>query len=211
MLIHIVPSIYLGHDDQLQACYLSDLTINELGLKLFGEKDLGTRRPYPNKQFHVACRKKGQKAMNGILIDAAKLLRSFTVETRWIVSWGMIDYPATLLHRCTYNVLDSDFDAVTGWMPLWYCAMGPTLGEWSSRWPEGSGELIPMRAMPRMDLWDAVNGGLERQGDVNDVVRNGKVIKRTETFLMPTVEPERLNSYSARSHRIPGLDLAIKV
>lgn len=211
MLIHITPCIYLGRFTQPQVCYLSDLTINELGLKLHDEKELVTRRPYPNKHFHVACRKKGKKAMSGILIDSSKSLNSFTVESRWVVSWGVIDYPSTLLHRCTYIVLDNEFDAVTDNMTLWYRPADQIFRVHQSRWPKESVGMIPMRAEPRMDIWDAKNGGIERQGDVKDTVRNGKVIKRTEIFRMPSVEPEVLTTDLSWSKRIPGVDLAFRV
>ena len=51
---------------------LVDLQIDPLGIRLVGGDDLATRRPYPNKMYAVACRKQGQKAINGILIETAK-------------------------------------------------------------------------------------------------------------------------------------------
>ena len=63
---------------------------------------------------------------------------------------------------------------------------------------------------PKMDIWSASHGGIERQGDVHDLVKNGRVLERVETFQVPTIEPERLLSYRGWSQRIPGMELAFK-
>lgn len=66
MLIHLIPNILA--DRSHVPCSLVDLTSPELGLNLIGGKELTARRPYPNKHYLVACRKVGQKAVNGFLV-----------------------------------------------------------------------------------------------------------------------------------------------
>lgn len=57
MLIHVTPRVYLNPAPELLFCFLHDVAIPELGLRLDGEKDLDARRPYHNKRYLVACEK----------------------------------------------------------------------------------------------------------------------------------------------------------
>jgi hypothetical protein len=60
LLVHIRPKI-LAPWKEVQ---LVALTVEPFGLDLRGDVDLMTRRPYPNKDYAVACRK-GRKAIEG--------------------------------------------------------------------------------------------------------------------------------------------------
>lgn len=62
MLIHLLPTLHCGRFSS-EACELIDITCPELGLKLSSGKEVVARRPFPNKQYLVACRNVGQKAM----------------------------------------------------------------------------------------------------------------------------------------------------
>ena len=64
MLLHIRPRLI----STFKHVALIDLEIEPIGLRLTGGVDLATRRPYRNKRYAVACRKRGQEAVNGILI-----------------------------------------------------------------------------------------------------------------------------------------------
>ena len=74
----------------------------------------GGASPLPDKRYHVACRKSGCKAVNGLLVDVEKHVPLFTVDTRW-----SIDAEVVLRHRVEYVVLDAEHDAVSDYMLLW--------------------------------------------------------------------------------------------
>ena len=209
MLIHITPTIFIGSYDKPLECELLDLTVKELGLTLVGGKDLATRRPFPNKHFLVGCRKVRKTAMNGILIESREALSSYDVVTRWEVFSSFVRR-FVLTHHCTYNVIDTEFEAVSDAMHLWSATAGEPLGDWASRRPKGMKWVPSVPWQPKMDIWSASHGGIERQGDVHDLVKNGRVLERVETFQVPTIEPERLLSYRGWSQRIPGMELAFK-
>lgn len=206
MLIHITPKLFLSNRFVAPKCELIDITIEEFGIVLAGNKDLATRRPYPNKNYLVGCKKQGQKAIDGILIDTPNHVPSFTSVARWAINADSI-----VTHKTNYIVLDEDFDAVSDSMPLWY-ATGNELGNWSSRWPECSNELIPASAQPRMDVWPATNGGIARQGEVTDILGpNGLILERNETFRMPTIERDRILGERAKHERFPAYEDAFQM
>jgi len=60
MRLHLEPKILNKYAD-IDAELVS-VEVPEVGLKLIGDKEIVTRRPYPNKQYQVACRKKGKKS-----------------------------------------------------------------------------------------------------------------------------------------------------
>jgi hypothetical protein len=67
--MHIRPRLF----SPFKNVALIDLQINPLGIHLAAGVDLATRRPYPNKRFAVACRKEGQKAIDGGFLPSAPL------------------------------------------------------------------------------------------------------------------------------------------
>src|SRR5579863_7814659 len=101
MLLHIRPRLFLRDK---RRCELTELAVEPFGLHLRGGVELATRRPYPNKRFHVACRKEGQKAINGLLIETRDHVSEFSTVARWTVEAAP---PVT--HRVTYTIIDQDF------------------------------------------------------------------------------------------------------
>src|SRR5690606_18379093 len=104
---HLTPKllIKLQHDIP---CELLDIQCPELGLCLHGGEDVVACRPYPNKGYHVARRKVGRKAVNGVLVHTPEVLSTFTLTTRWTV-YGDPDQgnpEQVLTHRVHYTVLD---------------------------------------------------------------------------------------------------------
>ncbi|MGD4794982.1 DUF6012 family protein, partial [Xanthomonas citri pv. citri] len=83
MLIHLTPSFFLNYSDV--SVSLIDVEIPELGLHLRNERDITVRFPAPNKRLHYVCRKKGRKAVYGILLNTDKHVTDITVITRWAV------------------------------------------------------------------------------------------------------------------------------
>ena len=200
MLLHITPKIM--SPDPLCNPHLMELEIKELGLKLVGEKDITTRKPYPNKQYHVACRKKSQKAVSGILIESPIFLSEYTVTSLW--DWTGKGSPVT--HIVKYTVLDKDFDMTSDDMLLWY-GSSEDLGNWKSRWPKWADGLAPVEVMPCMD----VSPHRKRQGEYKDEYDSisGGITKRLEVFRLPTIERERLLTEDL--YPLPGFEMAFKV
>lgn len=199
MLIHITPKMI--SPNPICNPHLIDIEIQELGLKLIGGKDIATRRPYPNKQYYVACCKKGKKAVSGILVESPIFLKEYTVTSRW--DWTGKD-TLVVTHIVKYIVLDRNFDMVSDDMLLWY---GSSESNWESRWPEWADGLAPVDVMPCME----VNPSRERQGEYEDEYNSvsGGIIKRTEMFRLPTIERERILNESL--YPLPGFDIIFKI
>ena len=84
MRLHLVPKIFNKYADV--TAELVSVEVPEIGLTLVAGIDIVTRRPYPNKAYHVACRKKGRKAITGLFVDVEEHLANFTVSTTWKVN-----------------------------------------------------------------------------------------------------------------------------
>ena len=118
LLLHLLPG-FLG--EWLHAVELVDLTIEPIGLRLTSGRDLATRRPFPNKRWAVACRRRGRSAMNGILLDIDWPDGDLVATARWSV-----DAKRIVERSVRYRLLDCTFDA-SEWRILWY-ACSPGLG-----------------------------------------------------------------------------------
>lgn len=200
MLLHITPKII--SPNPLCNPRLLELEIKELGLKLVGEKDISTRKPYPNKQYYVACRKKGKKAVSGILVESPIFLDDYTVTSLW--DWT--GEGSLVTHIVKYIVLDKEFDMTSDDMLLWY-GSSEELGDWKSRWPEWAEGLAPVEVMPCMDI----NPHRERKGEYKDEYNSisGGIIRRAEVFQLPTIERERI--LTEVLYPLPGFEMAFKV
>lgn len=196
MLIHLVPRMYACRIND--PCALIDLTCAELGLVLKADKDLTARRPYLNQNYLVACRNVGQ-AMQGILIAAPQFVRDFTVVTRWAVADRHI---AT--HRVRYLVLDDEYDTVSENMMLWSAVHGDS--RWAARYPGDYNDFSPVDVQPSM----RVRPPVQQKNDAADVLdEQGFIRERSETFLMHTIERERLHQhYCSVNERTPDLEAA---
>ncbi|GGM25445.1 DUF6012 family protein [Pseudomonas asuensis] len=198
MLIHLIPNILA--DRTYVPCSLVDLTCHEFGLNLIGGKELTARRPYPNKNYLVACRKVGQKAVNGLLIETPSPVREFTVVTRWAVAASHI---AT--HSVRYIVVDDEFETITEAMMLWG-AKHPSQCGYKPRYPNGFTYGSSLESQPKMEAFKRIN----RVGEFTDQLDNhGAVIKRSEVFRLPTIERERLTMGSF-VERIPSVESAFR-
>lgn len=156
MLIHIVPKIIIRNTFQQQCWELVDISSEELGISLKGGLDVVARRPYPNKQYLVACRKKGQKAFNGLFIQSQSFKDKFSVVTRWAFLDEQIVTQVT-----HYEVLDRDHDAVTECVVSW------------ERYPESLKGFSPMLIEPTMDPEQNT-----LKSNVTDSVVDGVIVRR---------------------------------
>lgn len=182
MLIHLVPQMYACRFNAPQ-CSLIDIESPELGIKLKAGVDIIARRPYPNKNYLVACRKAGQKAIDGLFVQTKAPLNQFNIITRWAV-----DAEHVVTHKVCYLILDDELDAVSTDMTMWY-AMCESLGGWGSRWPKTvyCGEHAPVALQPRMELVPS-----KRAGEYTDLMDRNVLVERSEVFRVPTIESERL-------------------
>lgn len=181
MLIHLCPSLYSYSVDGLVS--LLDVTSDELGVSLRGGVHLDARRPFPNKRYLVACRKTGQKALCGFLIDAPAWLWEFTVVTRW----HNHTHDQVMTHRVHYRVLDDMHDAVSDKMVLWLGYQDEEC-HFKNRTPEDYG--APCTEQPCME----VVARMKRPSTTYDaaVDRYGCILERSESLRIPSIEKERI-------------------
>jgi hypothetical protein len=148
----------------------------------------------------VACRKVGQKAVNGILVETQCPVQEFTVVTRWAVAASHI---AT--HSVRYIIVDQEFDTVSEEMMLWG-AIHPSQGEYKSRYPIGCTYGSPLESQPRMEAFNRIKRVAEFTDQLN---KHGAVIERREVFRLPTLERKRLNT-SFYGDRMPAIENAFR-
>lgn len=205
MLIHVSPKII-----QLSAYVdveLIDVSIPELDLVLRNNEEITTRKPYPNKCYHVACRKVGRKAINGLLIESDKHLDSFSVITRWKIQGERI---AT--HTAEFNVVDKEHSLVSDNMILWanldFVPLS-TKDNFKCRTPDSMMKYSPLEAQPTMSVTPeeirtcAVNA--------TDTVAGGFIIERKQVIDVPTIEVERMDLGIIQGLRLPDRKDAFKV
>lgn len=195
-LLHLVPRFF----GAFASVELVDLTIEPLGLKLRGGRDLATRKPYLNKRYAIACRKRGQRAIEGILVSMPALVECLDYTARW-----SIDAEAVVTHRVRYRLLDRKFDAASDEKMLWHaCSAG--LGGWASRWPDPMNPEHPLLNRPVMvaHLSDAEHfkGEGEDPAD-HQTGRGGLVVERRQECALPTLERGRFVSRLA-GDRMPA-------
>ena len=102
MLLHVRPRLF-----SFLNVALATLDSDALGLHLTG-KELDTRRPYPSKEYAVACRRQGRKAIDGILIETPQFIGRFDIKTQWAVEALLL-----VTHHVDYRVIDRDFLAAS--------------------------------------------------------------------------------------------------
>lgn len=194
MQLHLTPKI-LNRYAHVQA-QLVDVRIPELGLTLKEGKDLTTRRPYPNKQYLVACRKSGQKAMDGILIITDEPISRFSVITQW-----SIDAQHIASHEVIYTLLDTDFNCVSDKPKNWRHTSN---GRFKDRAPEALKHLTATECTPTMEV--LVKGDdSHKKGTLTDHYKTEYLSQRIEEYPVHTIELERLFYLQQTNDRIPRL------
>jgi hypothetical protein len=202
MLIHVIPRILLARAP-IAHCSLIDFRCVELDLVLREGTDLTVGRPYPNKTYLVARRRVGRRAVDGLLIETPDYLPEFTTVTRWAVNGDRV-----LTHEVQHILLDQDHDAATESMILWYRS-GHAGREFLSRWPKHANYGAPVFTQPLMDLRSS-----DRHGKCEDTVdASGWLTRRRETFVMHTVERDRIDVLGKAwsSIRTPALDTVLRL
>lgn len=203
-VLHLVPSAFCPWSIKFE---LLDISVEPVGLRLT-QRDFVVRRPYANKHIHVACRRTGRVAVEGLFIQMVTPVEPITYTARWAV-----DGEHVARHVVEYGLIDQDFDTASEEMTLW-SACGESLGGWKSRWPESwrDDRITPVFNRARMEFFrrdmgqGQMLGGAKRHDTFDD---RGFILERRQTFPMPTIERERLSSPLA-GPRMPSLDHAFR-
>jgi hypothetical protein len=198
MLLHIRQQLF----SEYRNVSLIDLKIEPFGLHLVGGRDLKVGRPYPNKQYAVACRKQGHKALDGILLETKSFVKEMSTTARWA-----IEAELCVTHSVDYKILDQEFDAASDHMVLWI-ACCKEFGGWSNRYPQGMQDMVPMVTEPMMEIDPGAFDDRRKCEDIID--KSDNIVSRHEVFSMPTIEPERLLD-TRLYERIPGREMAFRL
>jgi len=194
MLIHLTPRYYAKYSD-VQVDVI-DVEVPELKLLLKANEDIIIRTPFPNKNYKVASRKKGRKAINGIFIETEGMLQNFTVITRWAVN-GEISR-----HETFYHISDDKFDAVTEEDFLWN---GFNNTPYRSRSKEDT-TLIKRQSSMVTLISDLNSNDGDSNWTYNETDNCGIVRYRAEFIKLPTVERARLTVPFFGNKRLPAYD-----
>ena len=140
--------------------------------------------------------------VDGILIETTTPVNNFLTAARWTVA-----DQALVTHHVHYRILDEEFDAASENAVFWYAWPG-----WSSRWPEWAKNLTPCDIEPAMEVLPRAKLYPEALDLLHEVDgRSGWMIRRCQTFGMPTMERERiLQTKSDFTKRTPALDSAFR-
>ncbi len=197
MLWHISPRLL----SPFKNVAIVDVEIRPLGLHLVGGVNLATRRPYRNNRYAVACRKQGQKAIDGLLLETTPL-DDLHITARWTIADAII-----VTHHVHYQLLDHDFEAASDDIVLWY-ACSAEFGGWSNRCPAWLNPTCLGYVSPVMEV-DPHN--LYQRMKTEDILdeQSGMIISRRQTFAMPTIERDRLLSTKINS-RLPPLSAVFR-
>lgn len=194
MLIHLTPSYFLNYSDI--SLNLIDIEVPELGLHLNAEKEITVRFPSPNKRLHYVCRKKGRKAIFGILLNTDKYVTDITVITRWAVQ-GEVS-----THRVHMHIVGAD-DAATDVIHLWSSVFNTPFRDKS---PDLTKNWVPASCQPRMTV-TAGDRPSEREPAIWRLADQAGIIRQqTEYYTAATVEPERLTTPFKGYDRLPALE-----
>ena len=195
MLLHIRPRFLAPHP--AHKVELIELRFDPFGICLT-KTDLASRKPYPNRNYIVACpRKGGTRAINGLLIqtagapdtfgdiDPAGLVDHFTCTARWT-----FDGSFESTHIVTYSIMDHDFDFASDSMTLWYAHTAYlNYPGWSDRRPDWWTRNTPsLYTEPYMEY--TPHHQLAATLDTFD--GEGRLVTREQSFPMPSIERGRL-------------------
>lgn len=194
MFIHLTPSFFLNYSDV--SVELIDVAIPELGVVLNNNEDVTVRFPAPNKRLHYVCRKKGRKAMYGILLKTDKPVSDITVITRWRVQ-GEISVHRVHMH------FEGDDNAASDCIQLW---MGRMFTDFRSRTPACAQEWIPASCQPRLTVSVADRASVREPQIWRNCSAQGIIREQSEYFTAATIEPERLFYEKSVRERIPSAE-----
>ena len=193
MLIHLVPKLFLKYKNSVD---LVSISVDDRAI----DRDLLViRKPYPNKCYSVACRKKGKKAISGILVELADK-KKFKVEYTWIV-----EKLGEVKHIVHYEISDSDYDMVSDDITLSYASSGEQLGYFESRFNDRLKNITPASGNPYAEIIEPIKSK-ESAFPFSDTMEKGIVKQRVEYIYLPTIEKERFIKRGKYYGRYPAMD-----
>jgi hypothetical protein len=193
MFIHLIPKLFFKYANHVS---ILSLEVPELSIYLTND-DLVSRKPFPNKCYHVACKRKGKKAIKGILLESDKHLSHFQVKTKWL-----IDNEEEITHVVNYNVIDDEFSLVSDDFTLMYASSG-VLGDFDSRWNSIENNFPPCQGQPFMEYVDVVKK--DKQNVLDTIAFPNQVVHREEFISIPTIEMERFTKRGEYEGRFPEI------
>lgn len=181
MIFHSVPQIYSKFSDADIGVKLVDVYIPQIDLRLVEGKDVVARKPFINKNYRVACLKKGRKAIEGFFVRLPDDLKAWQVSTRWAVEAEHL-----LTHDVFYRKLDDCHGAVTDDPLIWRAREG-----FEDRMPNCVKNPSPVHLKPRMEVL-LFEQQTSREANIIDRYEGDALVSRREDYWVPTVEVSRL-------------------
>ena len=119
MLIHVIPQIHIPRHLGPLDVRLLTIGIPEIGWQR-NEEALRVGRPYPNKGYIIGyAAARTRAAVVGLFVETPDFVDRYTVIARWGIAGG-VNGDITLTHTVEHTVLDTEYDAVSDLMLLWY-------------------------------------------------------------------------------------------
>lgn len=195
MLIHLIPKFFNEYSNvSITSC---EIEIPELFLTIH-KTALMIKAPFPNKKIEVACRKKGRKAINGLLIETDKFINQFTVKIKWGISIKDVphnEHEMLVDHIIHYHVNDNEFDFVSDDIMLW----GSSGIEFKDRCNKEQQKWHKSASQPQMRL-SSIDYSKETEKDrisccISQLFNHNNIaIQQEEFYYIPTLEQQRINS-----------------
>lgn len=198
MLIHLTPT-FINPYQNIQVT-LKNLII------IAGEdnfeykipvKDLALKKPYPNKSYYVACKRKGNKSFVGLLAHIEEERpNTFTVYEEWETITDN-DLKHQHFHYITFNLIDNEHTIVSQHFPLWRQYSTDIHKDW-----------IPVSCTPKMEFDTDILKNGARSNEIEDgYYFNGILKQRTEQYSVPTMPHTELLELGNRlfPSRMPDL------
>lgn len=197
MLIHLMPTFYNPY---------SNVTVSLKSLVIIAGDDnfeyqipieeLTLKKPFPNKAYFVACRKRKNKAFLGLYAHIDKYdLKEFTVYEEWeTILDDKSEY--THFHYIKFNLLDNNFGTVSQDILCWDKYKTEIHKDW-----------IPLNCTPKMEFdTDILRRGVRWDNDIKDgYYFNGIIKQRVEQYNVPTIPHEHL--FTLNSDRMPDINI----
>lgn len=189
MLIHIAPRFLLQSLNE--KVELIDVSIPELSVQLRNDIEIRAGKPFLNKKYLVAMKKNGRKNYTGISFLTEKILDQFSVVTRWAINAEHIS-----THTVQYDILDHDFDVVSGELVLWY-GFNVEGKKFHSRFPKQY-DQAPIKYQPRMELFTQNESRITISAEKTI---NGKITERHEKLATPSIPTEAISFFNSLSNK----------
>lgn len=198
MLIHLMPTFYNPYSN-LNVSIKKLIFIYDNGFECeIPIEDLALKKPFPNKSYFVVCRRRKNKAFEGLYLHCKENdVRKFTVYEEWETNLNN-EYNYTHYHYIEFNLLDNNFEAISQNFLIW----NEYKTEIHKNW-------IPVNCIPKMEFdTDVLKKGVRWDSDVEDGYYFDGIIKqRVERYYVPTIPYENLLNHN--QNKMPDLNIDV--